>query len=523
LDERQYSSPDSDEIPGKSDETQWQNHVITTVKMMTVHDLIHGMTALFSRQPGDPLLFCSGTFWVLFVFFILIYAFVSQRKTQMMLYVAAFSLFFYFQNNGWIFLLMPLTAFYDFWIAKRIYDCREPRKRKAYLLLSIGLSISILAYFKYTNLFLQTWQNLFAGNFDPLDIFLPVGISFYTFQTISYVVDVYRGKIKPTDSFLQYLFYISFFPLILAGPIMRADKFFPQIQDNKKITQAMIYGGLWLIILGIVKKAIFADYIAQYNNWIFEDPLHYSGFEGLMGVIGYSAQIYCDFSGYSDISIGLASIMGFDLGKNFDFPYQSKNLTEFWRRWHISLSFWMRDYIYISLGGNRVGKFRMYLNNLITMLVAGLWHGASWMFVIWGGLHGVGLIIHKLNKPWLDKIPDSLPVRFVSCLFTFCSVAFLWIFFRGSSMSVCIDLITHIAGDFDWAYCLPFFQARKTWCIILILIFLLHFIRADDYEKVKAWFVRSPWIVKALIFLVVVQLVLQMGSGEVQPFIYFQF
>jgi D-alanyl-lipoteichoic acid acyltransferase DltB (MBOAT superfamily) len=490
---------------------------------MTFQQITSGIIALFSRQPREPLLFTSGSFWLLFIGFILIYAFLCNRKKRMMLYVAAFSLFFVYLSNGFAFLLLPVTAIYDFFIAQRLYNCKNKKTRKAYLLLSISLSVGILAYFKYTNFFLKTLNDLFTGNFAMLDIFLPIGISFYTFQTISYVADVYLEKIKPTDSLLQYLFYISFFPLIFAGPIMRAGKFFPQITDDKKIDKDMIYGGLWLIILGVAKKAIFADYIAQYNNWVFESPLHYSGFEGLMAVIGYSAQIYCDFSGYSDISIGLASIMGFDLGKNFNFPYQARNLSDFWRRWHISLSSWMRDYIYIPLGGNRAGKFRIYMNNLITMLIAGLWHGASWMFVIWGGLHGLGLIIHKLNKPWLDKLPDTKPVLFLSWLLTFSFVAFLWIFFRASNITVCSDLITHIVLDFDFAYAIPFFYARKTWCILLALVFLLHLLRSAWHEKIKSRFIRSPWIVKALIFLIVIQLVLQFSTGEVQPFIYFRF
>jgi D-alanyl-lipoteichoic acid acyltransferase DltB (MBOAT superfamily) len=304
---------------------------------------------------------------------------------------------------------------------------------------------------------------------------------------------------------------------------MRAGKFFPQIQNNKTVTRTMIYTGLWLIIIGLVKKAILADYIAQYNNWVFDDPLHYSGFEGLMAVLGYSAQIYCDFSGYSDISIGMASIMGFDLGSNFNLPYQAKNLSEFWRRWHIALSSWMRDYIYIPLGGNRKGKYYTYLNNLITMLVAGLWHGASWMFVIWGAMHGAGLIIHKLNQPWLDKIPDKWWSKAVSTLLTFSFVAFLWIFFRASSMTNALNLIGNIGKDFDLAYCLPFFQTRKTWCIFLLLIFVLHSLRASYIEKVKDKFIQSAWIVKALVFLVVIQLIIQFSNGEIQPFIYFQF
>lgn len=475
------------------------------------------------HRPGEPILFSTGIFWVLFIAFMLIYSLVYKRKTQMMLYVAAFSLLFFYLCNGTAFFLLPFTAFVDWLLARCIHTSERKGDRKFYLLFSIFLSVGILVYFKYTNFLINTWNNLFSGNLGFRDIFLPVGISFYTFQTISYVTDVYRKKIVPTDSFLQYLFYISFFPLILAGPIMRADKFFPQIQDKRSVGRTMVYGGLFLIILGVIKKAVFADYISQYNNWVFDDPLHYSGFEGVMAVIGYSAQIYCDFSGYSDMAIGLAAVMGFDLGKNFDFPYQSYNLSGFWRRWHISLSTWMRDYIYIPLGGNRGGKLRVYFNNLMTMLVAGLWHGASWMFVIWGAAHGAGLIIQKLNKPWLDKLPDNFVVRFFSWLLTFAFVTFLWIFFRATSMENAVNLMTHIWQDFDIAYLVPFFQARTTWCVFIFLIFLSHAIRGSQYRKARELFIASPWIVKVLLFMVTIQLVLQFRTGSVQPFIYFQF
>lgn len=491
--------------------------------MNTLENLLTTLTSLVVRPAGEPILFCSMTFWILFIAFIAVFSLIRKRKVLMMIYVTLFSLFFYYKCNGLIFLILPGTAFVDWALALLMVQMNRKWMRRACLIYSICLSAGILFSFKYTNFFLETWNNLLANNLQPFDIFLPVGISFYTFQTISYITDVYRGKIKPTGSFLQYLFYISFFPLILAGPIMRADKFFPQIQSGKIIGKSMIYGGLWLIIIGIIKKAVFADYIAQYNNWVFDDPLHYSGFEGVMAVIGYSAQIYCDFSGYSDMSIGIASIMGFDLGKNFNLPYQATNLSDFWRRWHISLSTWMRDYIYIPLGGNRCGKFRTYLNNLITMLVAGLWHGASWMFVIWGGLHGAGLIVQKLNKPWLDKLPDNRLVKLASWLLTFVFVTFLWIFFRAENLSQSSALISHIGNNFDIAYLIPFVQARTTWCIFMLLIFLFHSIRSKQYDRLQAMFVSSPWIIKLIVFAATVQLVIQFQSGNVQPFIYFQF
>lgn len=489
----------------------------------TISNILTYASGTLFHKTGEPILFCSGTFWAMFILFILLYSLIRNRKTQMMLYVTAFSLYFFYKSNGIIFFILPVTTFVDWALALVMNKVNRPTFRKLCLAYSICLSVGVLLSFKYTGFFFDTWNSLLAGNLRLPDIFLPVGISFYTFQTISYVTDVYRRRISPTRSFLEYLFYISFFPLILAGPIMRADKFLPQIRSNKRISREMIYGGLWLIITGIIKKAIFADYIAQYNNWVFDNPLLYSGFEGFMAVIGYSAQIYCDFSGYSDMSIGIASIMGFDLGKNFNLPYQSLSLNEFWHRWHISLSEWMRDYVYIPLGGNRKGILRTYLNSLMTMLIAGLWHGASWMFIIWGGLHGVGLILQKLNRPWLDKLPDSRPVKVICWLLTFAFVSFLWIFFRAESPEKAMQLIVHIGSDFNIAHARPFLHARTTWCIFLFSIFLFHSIHTPQYERIRTIFIRSPWIVKLLVFIVVAQLVLQFRTGDIQPFIYFRF
>ena len=275
--------------------------------------------------------------------------------------------------------------------------------------------------------------------------------------------------------------------------------------------------------MGLVKKALVADYIAQYNNWIFEDPMGFSGFEGAMGVLGYTLQIYLDFSGYSDMSIGIAAIMGFQLRENFNFPYQSLNLTEFWRRWHIALSTWFRDYVYIPLGGNRKGKFRTYLNCFISMLLSGLWHGASWMFVIWGAMHGVGLIIHKACKGWLDKIPNTWYVKIIATFITFVFVMVAWVFFRSSSVDTAVTLLNHIAVDFSWDYLPPFVSTRLMWTLFLVLGFALHGLRKSHSEKLKDWFVRSPWLVKLVIFILVMQLVINLRQDNVQPFIYAQF
>ena len=304
---------------------------------------------------------------------------------------------------------------------------------------------------------------------------------------------------------------------------MRASEFMPQLQDNKPATREMIYGGLWLVMLGILKKAVFADYIAQYNDIAFGNPAGYTGFELLMAVLGYTMQIYCDFSGYSDMAIGLGSIMGFNLGINFNYPYRSLNVTEFWRRWHITLSTWLRDYVYIPLGGNRKGEARRYFNLMVTMLLGGLWHGAAWTFVVWGAGHGIALCIHKLSKPWLDRIESTPFTRFVSWLMTFSLVALLWVFFRASTFHVAGQVISGIFTDFEWAYLPVFLERRMTWCIMLAIIYGLHFVPTRIWDKMRDKFIAAPWVVKLIIFIMLIQLVLQFASATVQPFLYSQF
>ncbi len=334
---------------------------------------------------------------------------------------------------------------------------------------------------------------------------------------------MYKGRVEPTRTWLEYAFFLSFFPALVAGPIVRADYFLPQIHNSGHADRSEVYTGLWLIILGVVKKAIIADYLAQYNDLIFNSPGAYSGFETVMGMIGYTMQIYCDFSGYSDMAIGLALIMGFRLAQNFNFPYKSQNLTEFWRRWHISLSSWLRDYVYIPLGGNRHGTFRTYLNNFLTMLIGGLWHGAGWKFIFWGAMHGAGLAVHKASRPWLGRLGDSWPVKAISWLITITVVMLLWVFFRADTFGDAIILISHAATDFSPTYLAPFAAARTLWLIMLLLIIVAHALPVNFWNRLGDMFVRSPWPVKLLIFLVVVQCVVELQEQDVSPFIYFQF
>lgn len=492
-------------------------------------NFIRNILEQLTYQPGEPMLFSSGVFWALFMVFIPIYAMLRNRTWQMITFVVLFSFFFYYKSSGFFVILLAATSLID-WIMSRVLVRLSRRSlRRLCVWISLICSLSVLVYFKYANFFMANWHAIVGSNFSPIEIILPVGISFYTFQSISYIIDVYKGRVEPTRTWLEYVFFLSFFPALVAGPIVRADYFIPQIRNSNHATRREIYFGFWLILLGIIKKAIVADYISQYNDLIFTvDPVTgpaYSGFETFMGIIGYTMQIYCDFSGYSDMAIGIALIMGFKLATNFNFPYKSGNLTEFWRRWHISLSTWLRDYIYIPLGGNRKGKRRTYLNNFATMVIGGLWHGAAWKFVFWGAMHGGGLAVHKATKPWLDRHrwTSSLPMKLFFWAVTMAFVAAMWVFFRADSFGDAWVLLSHSVTDFSLDYAAPFAAVRRLWLIIMFIIIAAHSLPDDFWNRVGDKFVDSHWVVKLIVFIVVIQLVLELRGEDVVPFIYFQF
>ena len=485
----------------------------------------HNLWNLLCFDPAKPLVFNSGLFWCLFLIFLPIYGMLKNKCTKMMIFVIAFSLYFFYKSSGGFFLLLVATSILDWFFALQIKIETTKKMRRFWLWLSIAISVGILGLFKYANFVIWNINELMKSNFQPLDLIMPLGISFYTFKTISYVVDVYKGKIEPTENWLDYLFYLSFFPALAMGPIVRAREFLPQLRDNKEPTKQMIYSGFWLVLLGVIKKAVFADYLAQYSDIAFGSADGYSGFELAMAMIGYTMQIYCDFSGYSDMAIGLGRIMGFDLGINFNFPYRSLNPTQFWKRWHITLSMWLMDYVYIPLGGNRKGKLRQYFNLMATMLIGGLWHGAAWNYIVWGGVHGVGLIVHKITKKPLDNyLPsDNKAVKFFSWLFAFIFIVITMTIFGAGDVGTSWTVIRKSFIEFDPAYFTFFVKARYTWCILLTIIFALHFVPVKIYERLTSWFVGCHWLVKLLIFVVVVQLVIQFSSAEVKPFIYNQF
>ena len=311
---------------------------------------------VFVYDPQAPMIFSSGIFLWLFAAFILVYLLLQHRLTARLLFVTAFSYYFYYKSSGTYFFLLALVTVSDFFIARFMAGTSVGWKRKASVVLSLAINLGLLAYFKYTNFLGDVFASLLGGTFHHYDIFLPVGISFFTFQSLSYTIDVYRKDITPLTNLLDYAFYVSFFPQLVAGPIVRARDFIPQIRRPLFVSHEMFGRGIFLIASGLFKKAIISDYISvNFVERIFDNPTLYSGVENLMGVYGYALQIYCDFSGYSDMAIGIALLLGFHFNKNFDSPYKSASITEFWRRWHISLSSWLKDYLYISLGGNRKG------------------------------------------------------------------------------------------------------------------------------------------------------------------------
>ena len=482
---------------------------------------------VFTYQPQAPMIFSSGIFLWLFAAFVPLYLLLRHHFTARLLFVTAFSYYFYYKSSGFYFFLLAVVTVSDFLIARMMERSSSRGRRKAWVVLSLAVNLGLLCYFKYTNFLGEAFASLLGGQFAPLDIFLPVGISFFTFQSLSYTIDVYRGEIKPLRNLLDYAFYVSFFPQLVAGPIVRAKDFLPQIRRPLFVTREMFGRGVFLILSGLFKKAVISDYISvNFVERIFDNPSLYSGVENLMGVYGYALQIYCDFSGYSDMAIGLALLLGFRFNINFDSPYKSASVTEFWRRWHISLSGWLRDYLYISLGGNRKGKLRQYFNLIVTMFLGGLWHGASWNFVLWGMLHGVALALHKWWMGVTGRPKGVQPRgfrRFLGAVVTFHFVCFCWIFFRNADFGTSVDMLRQIFTAFTPGLLPQLVSGYWEVFALMGLGFFLHFVPASWERAGERVVTALPLVGKALLLVLLIYVVIQMKSADIQPFIYFQF
>ncbi len=490
-----------------------------------------------------PLLFTRLYFWGFLLVVLSVYSLIYKQKGLRNSFLFLVSLFFYYKTSGFFFLLLVFSTISDYLIGLGIHSLKKKAWKKVMVALSVTINLGVLAYFKYAYFFTDTfnqvfqsklevvnylalWSNHVSGShFDASVIFLPVGISFFTFQTISYAVDVYRGKCQPVRNIIDFGFYVSFFPQLVAGPIVRASEFVPQLYAKYSLSRYEFGFALWMIMKGLFKKMVLGDYLAvNFIDKVFDVPTLYTGFENLMALYGYSLQVYCDFSGYTDIAIGIALWLGFRLPQNFNSPYKAENLGDFWRRWHMSLSSWLKDYLYIPIGGNRKGKLRTNVNLMITMLIGGLWHGADMKFIIWGGLNGIGLIVYKFWKkisPWENR--KNLFTHAWKIFLTFNFITFTRIWFRADDMDRVNEMLFQFRHSMDLGVVPAVLSSYKLVFALMLFGYILHWWPSKWKDNYMNWFIRIPHWVKVILVLVLVFLIYQSQSSGLQPFIYFQF
>jgi alginate O-acetyltransferase complex protein AlgI len=543
-----------------------------------------------SYTSTKPLIFTQLFFWAFFAFVLVGYSLVYPKKSLRNAYLFLISLFFYYKTSGLFVLILMFSTFSDYFIGLQIGSSLSEVRRKWWLALSIFLNLSVLVYFKYAYFFTDAyneligtevevynhfayWSNSFFGTgFQADKILLPVGISFFTFQTISYAVDVYRREIAPVKSISDFGFYVAFFPQLVAGPIVRAAEFIPQLYKPYSLSKAAFGMAIFWIINGLLKKMFLADYIAvNFIDRVFSNPGSFSGFENTVALFGYSLQVYADFSGYTDIAIGVAAILGFTLPVNFNSPYKATHVGDFWKRWHMSLSSWLKDYLYIPMGGNRSGSLFSYImvavllffililwsswiatlccavavvllilmyrfvpglrrhvdtniNVMLTMSIGGLWHGASWNMVIWGALNGIGLVVYKYwNKisPWKNK--DKWYNRAWGIAITLVFITFTRTWFRGESLDNVRLMLEQIAYRFN-ASLIP--EIISNYSIVFLFIvggYIIHWLPTSLKQSMRTRFAESPLALQAFAGFIAIFIIYQVMSSELQPFIYFIF
>lgn len=545
---------------------------------------------LLSYNEGEPMIFTGFFFWGFFAVVLSIYSIIHKKRGLRNAFLFFVSLFFYYKTSGLFITILIFSTVSDYIIGKLIYSSKRKLAKQLLVASSVVINLFVLCYFKYAYFFTDAYNDLFQTNYQVFNhfaqftnetvgtsysvnqILLPVGISFFTFQTISYSVDVYRNQIKPVNNILDFGFYVSFFPQLVAGPIVRASEFMPQLYKPYRLTQHEFGLALFWILKGLTKKIVIGDYIAvNFIDRVFHNPMMFTGYENLMALYGYSLQVYADFSGYTDIAIGVALLMGFTLPTNFNSPYKAKNVGEFWKRWHMSLSSWLKDYLYIPLGGNKKGTigtwvalgvislfiillsgkiivlygfiwatllitflaiwikpFRTWLttnvNLMITMLLGGLWHGSSWQFVIWGGLNGLGLMVYKL---WKKISPyerfNNFFVLALKVLITFNFITFTRIWFRGESMESTWQILGQIFNNFS-ANLIPSITSSYAMVFgVMAVGYIIHILPTKFKNWYQQKFIQLPLIIKIIVSAFAVFCIYQSMSSELQSFIYFQF
>ncbi len=473
---------------------------------------------LVQYDAASPMTLAGGLFLFMFLIFGIGYLAVRRVVWLRTLYVALFSLYFYYKLSGWYVLLLVAVALSDYVIGRRVARSRaRGGSTRWWVTLSVVINLAILIYFKAGGLIAEWLSTMYdSGTVDWQGAIIPAGVSFFVFQSIAYVVDISRGKIEPLNRFTDYLFMLSFFPKMFLGPLVVASEFIPQIKSRElNVSREELARAVTLIAGGMIKYSLIARTIGiLFVAPAFDGEFGDGGVVALLAILGFTLQIYCDFSGYSDLAVGVALLMGFRLPDNFDSPYRSATITEFWRRWHISLSSWLRDYLYISLGGNRRGRVRTYFNLLVTMILGGLWHGVGLPFLAWGTLHGVALALHKV---WLGVVPWAKPkgedmhplVRIPSTLLTFIVVAFGWLLFTASDMAFVGDILGRIAHNFAWSDMRGVVDASLPALLIMAVGYIAHFMPRSLDSALQRAVCRVGFLGEWLIIVVVIWGVMQ--------------
>ena len=551
--------------------------------------MVNSLIQLLQAETSRPWTFLELGFWVFFALVLIGFASLERKLALRNAYLMLVSWFFYYHTSQWYVVLLIFATSVDFGVAHALHRSDKPWLRKLLLALSVLSNLGVLFFFKYAYFAADVWNDLTGLVWNPTPfwagwsnaslgtdfiedmILLPVGISFYTFQCLSYTIDVYRRNLKPVARFTDFAFYVSFFPQLVAGPIVRASDFVPQLYQPYQVTRAQFGLGLFWVVNGLLKKVILADFLAVHLvDRIFSQPTLYTGWENALGLLAYTMQVYADFSGYTDIAIGIALWMGFTLAQNFNSPYKASSVGEFWKRWHMSLSSWLKDYLYIPLGGNRSGSVASYLlifaglfgfaltatsslvsyllagvvlfflllyqfipafrrgfntnvNLMLTMLLGGLWHGASWNFMVWGGLNGLGLLAHKQWSRIRPYRVEGWMLHGLGVLITLLFITFTRIWFRAPDWSTAMSIVNQLSTGWNVIPSLAMLAAWWRPALILAMGFAIHWIP----ERHKAWYRDrfanlNPFLL-AVLSLGAILLAYQFMAAESQPFIYFQF
>ena len=564
---------------------------------------------ILAFNPESPLLFTQFYFWGFFALVYALFALIIDRVPDSWgrkklhlrnVYLMFVSWFFYYKTSGIFLLILLFVTLSDWIIAQLIYKGIRSQESgfrpKLWLTLSVVIDLGFLCYFKYAYFFTDVFNSVCGTNYTIVDkIVLPVGISFYIFQVISYTADVYRGRIEPVKNILDFGFYVSFFPQLVAGPIVRAEEFIPQLYKPFRLSRRAFGIAVFWIINGLAKKIILSDFLAvNLIDRVFENPLLFSGFENMFAIFAYSLQVYADFSGYTDIAIGVAMLMGFYLPMNFNSPYKSKNPQEFWRRWHMSLGRWLKTYLYIPLGGNRTilgfkapKLWAANFNSFITQILGGLWHGASWNFIIWGGLNGIGMIVEKIWREmswhvrfglmtlalfglcvldyttglpvwrlfavWTALVWFGTAIRYIyflsegpenkftkamqtvwAVLQTFVFITFTRLFFRSSSnldpatanevaWETAKNMVNQIGGAWSNAIIPEFLWEYRYVVLMFVAGMIIHWLPTNWKRRYRLWFSAMPVWLMVIVVCAALVVIYQFVTADVQPFIYFQF